>query len=238
MVAADLIRGVAVGTARAADADAARWRSGTSSRCARSTAPATAFFNPAFDAIVPDLRPESRPRAGERARPARAADRVPAGRAGARRLARRRASAPARRSRSTRPRSSSRRRPIGSMRYRRPDGAHSAGVDRARDPGGLRVRPRTRLAVGDARVGGVRLPRVHGPGRGPAAVRGQERSRRERLRARPGVRRRAASARSSAPSSAADAGCRDGTSPACTSSGPLATVVGRRLRARAGERGS
>ena len=66
----------------------------------------------------PETPPSGGARAGERARPAGAADRVPAGRAGNRRLAGRSASAPARPSRSTRPRSSSRRSPWQSMRSR------------------------------------------------------------------------------------------------------------------------
>ena len=46
----------------------------------------TAFFGPAFDAIVPDLMPDRAAGAGQLARPARAADRLPAGRPGAGRL--------------------------------------------------------------------------------------------------------------------------------------------------------
>ena len=69
---------------------------------------ATAFFGPAFDAIVPDVLPASQLAAGELARPVRAADRAAARRPGARRLADRGRRRRLRRSRSTRPRSSSR----------------------------------------------------------------------------------------------------------------------------------
>ena len=62
----------------------ARW-----SRSSRVYGVGTAFFTPAFEAIVPDDRRPRRPRTGERARPVRAADRAAARRAGARRLARR-----------------------------------------------------------------------------------------------------------------------------------------------------
>ena len=150
MLAADLIRGGAVGTARRADADAARSRSGTivalerRIRCRRrrsSTRRSTRS--------CPEIAAGSRTGAGERARPARAADRVPAGRARDRRLARRRASAPARPSPSTLPRSSSRRSPSPRCaRPRRRSGSRSSIVKR--DPRGLRVRPRPRLALGHA----------------------------------------------------------------------------------------
>ena len=70
-----------------------------------SSARATAFFGPAFDAIVPDVLPAVAAPAGELARPVRPADRPAARRPGDRRPAHRRLSGSAGRSRSTRRRS-------------------------------------------------------------------------------------------------------------------------------------
>ena len=68
--------------------------------------------------------------------------------------------------------------------------ARSGASIAAGDTRGVRVRPRPRLALGDARLGRVRVSGIHGPDRSPAAIRCQERSRRERLRPGSGVRRR------------------------------------------------
>ena len=54
-------------------------------RSSRCTAAGTAFFSPAFDAVVPDVLPPAAPGAGQRARPARCGRSLPAGRAGHRR---------------------------------------------------------------------------------------------------------------------------------------------------------
>ena len=90
MLAADVVRGLAVGADGACCRSPARSSSGTSSRSSAVYGAGTAFFAPAFDAIVPEVLPAGELAAGQRARPVRAADRAAAGRPGARRRADRR----------------------------------------------------------------------------------------------------------------------------------------------------
>ena len=120
---------------------------------------------------------------GQRARPVRAADRAAPGGAGARRRAHR----AARRGHRLRARRGlvrglgGRAAGHGAARRRAAAGRarHASRRDIARGPA---LRPQPRVAVGDVRQRRDRLPAVHGPGRGAAAVRGQERSARQRPR--------------------------------------------------------
>ena len=189
MLAADVVRGLAVGLLALLALTGALelWHIAVLVAVYGAGA---AFFAPAFDAIVPELLPAERPRAGQRAGPVRAADRAAPGRPGARRRARRRCSGRARRSRSTRHRSSSppsRCSPCAAAARR---AAPAARVGVARPARGLALRPQPRVAVGDVRQRGDRLPAVHGPGRGAAALLVKNDLRRQRRRPRPRVRRR------------------------------------------------
>ena len=94
--------------------------------------------------------------------------------------------------------------------------ARRGRLDGRRHPGGLRLRPPPRVAVGDVRERRDRLPAVHGPGRGAAAVRRQERPPRAAPPTSGSSSRPAASARSRAPWSWASAASRGATSPSCT----------------------
>ena len=139
MLAADVVRGLAVGLM--ARAVAHRRPRALAHRGARrpSTARARAFFSPAFDAIVPEVLPAGDLAAGQRAGPVRAADRAAAGGAGARRRADRRVRGGHAPSPSTRRRSSSR--PPRCWPWRRPRAAPSrrrAAASRATSREGLR----------------------------------------------------------------------------------------------------
>ena len=176
MLAADVARAAAVGALAVLSLTGALelWHVVGARRL--STATGAAFFAPAFDAIVPELVPAERPRAGQRAR----ADRAPAGACGS--PAPRSAacwwgrSAPARRSRSTPRRSCVSAAALLAMRR----GAAQAGPARrlrARRPArGLALRAPPHLAVGDVRQRRGRLPVLHGARRGAAAAASSSRS--------------------------------------------------------------
>jgi hypothetical protein len=156
MLAADVLRGIAVGTIATLSLTGALrlWHVVV---LAALYSVGTAFFNPAFDAIVPELLPiESLPQANSLDQFIRPV---------AMRLA-----GPA----------------LGGLVIAQ------LGVrfDSGGDAGRVRVRPSPRVAVGDPRQRGRRLPPVHGPDRGARAVRGQERAARRRRRSGPRVRRR------------------------------------------------
>ena len=153
---------------------------------------ATAFFDPASDALVPRAAPRGGACSGQLARPADppvgAAARRPRARGRARRRDRRRLdvrdSTP-RRSRSQSPRSSR-------CRPRRRRGA-GGPIGCARDRRRAALRPQPRLAVGDAGQRRDRLPAVHGTRPRcccPFIV--KNRSARRRAGPGPGVRRRRA----------------------------------------------
>ena len=185
MLAADLIRGVAVGTlAVLALTDSLEiWQIVALSAVYGA---GTAFFGPAFDAIVPQILAEDelaqanaldqlvRPIAFRLIGPALGGwlvASIGAGSAFALDAASFIVSAVA-------------------VQFAR-TAARGADVGRlggGRDPRGLPLRAGARLALGHAAGGGDRLPRVHGPRRGPAAVPRQERAARGCRRARPRVR--------------------------------------------------
>ena len=188
MLCADLARALVIGALAVLVADRRSSPSGSSSVIVALYGVGTAFFTPAFEAIVPDIVPATdlaaansldqfvRPIALRLAGPALG------------RRARRRARARAPRSRST-PRPSSSR-PCAVFLMRPPAHPRSEHVElvRRRREGGPPLRPAAGLAVGHAPLRRDRLPRLHGPGRGAAAVRRQERA--PRLGRRPRTRLR------------------------------------------------
>ena len=136
----------------------------------------SAFHAPAFDALVPELLRRRAARAGQRAGPARAPAGAAAGRPGARRRGRRRGRARARCSCSTRASF------LIAARRRAADApARAAAPGRRRGSVIADLRDGWRFVRGHAWLWatfverGDRVPAVHGPGRGPAAVDGQGR---------------------------------------------------------------
>ena len=157
-----------------------------------STAPGTAFFGPAFDAIVPEVLP-----AGELAQ-ANALDQFVrpialrlAGPGARRRAHRASLGAGAAFALDAASFVVSARRAAARWRPRARAGAAARGLASRGDIArGLALRPPPRVAVGDVRQRRDRLPAVHGPGRGAAALHRQERPARQRRRPRPRLRRR------------------------------------------------
>ena len=134
----------------------------------------TAFFTPAFEAIVPDLLPRRGPRRRELARPVRSPDRTSPRRPAARGLAgRRRCRAGLRRRRGV----------VRRLRHRGlgdAPAAYSESVTRVRLPRGAVGRasafhPPASVALGHARCRGGGLPRLPRSERGAAPLRRQER---------------------------------------------------------------
>ena len=174
MIAADVVRGLAVG----ADGAARRWPGALELWhmvvLVAVYGAGAAFFGPAFDAIVPDVLPADELAAGQLARPAHPADRAAPRRPRGGRRAHRRG----RRRRRVR----DRRRLVRRLGRR---GAGDAGAPGRRESApasvGADIREGFAFVRGHVwlwahvRRRGDRLPAVHGAGRGAAAVRGQER---------------------------------------------------------------
>ena len=146
------------------------------------------FFTPAFESAVPDARPRGRPATGKRARPVRATDRDAARRAGTRRRARRcdgiGHGVRTRRCLVRRFHAHGARAPTARRRHARRSVDGRGGARR------IALRAARGLALGDARRGSRRVPRVPRPHRGAASVPGEERAARLGDRARCGARRR------------------------------------------------
>ena len=215
MVAADVVRGLAVGLHGAAVAHR-RPRAVAHRRAGGRLRRGHRLLQPLLRRARARGPARRGPRAGQRAGPVRAADRAAAGGAGAGRRAHR---------------------AVGAGTAFALDAASfvvSAAALLAMAPGARRavpavrgsvtrdiargpaLRPQPRVAVGDVRQRGDRLPALHGPGRGAAALHRQERPARQRRRPGDRLRRRRHRLGRLRRRAWASAGCRGATSPSCT----------------------